>query len=117
MMLSLALAIVLSQSSVKKVEIIRGHPSKRATRTETSAAAVPDPGPTAEQQAREQQLQAKAVELDQKSDALAAKDAAYGAKKEADAQALAAQQKIVEKHARDLQHQYEKAANALAGEE
>ncbi len=117
MMLSLAVAIVLSQSSVKKVEIIRGHPSKRTTRTETSASAAPTPGPSAEQQAREQQLQARAAELDQKSDALAEKDAAYEAKKEADAQALAARQKIVEKHARDLQIQYEKAANALAGEE
>ncbi|MBS1152521.1 MAG: hypothetical protein H6Q89_4219 [Myxococcaceae bacterium] len=111
------MALVLSQSSVKKVEIIRGKTAKKAPQTETSLAPAPNAGPTAEQQAREQQLEQKATELDQRAEALKEKDAASEAKKERDAKAQAAQQKILEKHARDLQLEYERAANSLAGQE
>ena len=125
MILSLAVAVVLSQSSVKKVEIIRGGTNKKAVKTETSMTAAPaSNGPTAEQHAREAQLEATAVELNaksaelnQKADELQAKDAAAEAKRENDAKRSAAQQKILEKHARDMQAEYEKAANALAGQE
>ena len=122
MVLSLAVAVVLSQSSVKKVEIIRGGSTKKVQKNETSLS--PAPGPTPEQLAREQALEAKSVELDAKSaelgqraDELKAKDAANEAKKDSDAKTQAAQQKIVEKHSRDLQQEYEKAANALSGQE
>jgi hypothetical protein len=117
MILSLAVALVLSQSSVKKVEIIRGGSSKKAPRTETALSPAPSSGPTAEQQAREQQLQEKSIELNQRADELKAKDSANEAKKENDAKIQAAQSKILEKHARDLQTEYEKAANGLAGQE
>lgn len=120
MVLSLAVALVLSQSSPKKIEIIRGGSTKKAVKTEVAA----NSGPTPEQFAREQQLQEKSVELNaknaelnQRTDELKAKDAANETKKENDARVQAAQQKIIEKHARDLQTEYEKAANGLAGAE
>ena len=124
MILSLAVAVALSQSPVKKVEIIRGGTTKKAPKTETSLQPAPSSGPTAEQLAREQQLQEKSIELNEQSadlnkraDELKAKDSANEAKKESDAKVQAAQQKIIEKHGRDMQAEYEKAANALAGQE
>ena len=124
MFLSLAVALVLSQASVKKVEIIRGGTTKKAVKTETALPAAPKPGPTAEQLAREQKLEERAVELDAKSaelasraDELKAKDAAAQAKKDSDAKTQEAQQKILQKHGSDLQKEYERAANALAGQE
>lgn len=123
MILGLAVAVVLSQAPVKKVEIIRGGTTKKAPKTETSITIAPS-GPTAEQQAREAQLEAasielseKSAELNQRADELRAKETASEARREQDAKARAAQQKIAEKHARDLQAEYEKAANALAGQE
>ena len=121
MILSLAVAVVLSQSSVKKVEVIRGHSSKKAAVTETSQTRA---GPTPEQVAREQQLEeksaelnAKTADLNQRADEMKARDATNEAKKDSDAKAQAANQKILEKHARDMQREYENAANALAGQE
>ena len=81
-------------------------------------------GPSQEQVAREQQLQdksialdVKAAELNQRADALKAQDEVREAKRERDAKTQAAQQKILEKHAKELQEEYEKAANGLAGQE
>lgn len=118
---SLALALVLSQTS-PKVQIIRGG-GKKAVKTETSATAQQQ-GPTPEQVAREQALEAKSAELNAKSDelnaradALKAKDAANEQKAQSDAKNRAAQAKILEKHSADLQREYEGAANALAGQE
>ena len=119
MILSLAVALVLSQSSVKKVEIIRGGTTKKAVKTDATKT---DTTPSNEQLAREQQLQEKSIELNAKSDQLnqradelKAKDAANEAKKDNDAKTREAQQKILQKHARDLQAEYERAANGLAG--
>jgi acyl-CoA reductase-like NAD-dependent aldehyde dehydrogenase len=108
MVLILAVAVVLSQSTVRKVEVIRGGSTKKAQKTETSL--TPAPSPTPEPLARVQPLEDKSVELK-------ATDAANAAQKENDAKAQAAQQKILEKHSQDLQQEYEKAANALAGQE
>jgi hypothetical protein len=122
MVLGLAVALVLSQSPVKKVEIIRGGTKKAVKTAPTSETSMT--GPSQEQLLREQKLQDTSIELDAKSaaleqraDALKAKDDAHEAKKASDAKTQAAQQKILEKHARDLQAEYEKAANGLAGQE
>ena len=125
MILSLAVAVVLSQSPVKKVEIIRGgNTTKKAAKSTETSITVAPAGPTPEQQAREQKLEAAAIELDAKSaelnqraDELKAKEAADETKRQNDAKAKAAQARIVEKHAGDLQQEYERAANALSGQE
>lgn len=121
MILSLAVALVISQSSANKVQIIKG--GNKKAKTETSLTA-PKTGPSAEQQAREQALTEKSMELDAKSnelnqraDEMKAKDDANEAKRDADAKTRAAQQKAIEKHAKEMQQEYEKAANALAGQE
>ena len=122
MMIGLAVALVLSQSS-PKVQIIKGGGKKAQKTTETSLVA-PQSGPTAEQQAREAELSAKTAELNAKSDELNARADALKAREdkqaeraEKEAKLRAQQQKIIEKHAQDMQKEYENAANALAGQE
>ncbi len=100
MILSFAVAVVLSQSAVKKVEVIRGGTTKKAPKTSETSLSAPVKEPAAEPPARELPV-----------------EAAADAKLQSDAKARAAQEKAADKHARDLQAEYEKAANALAGQE
>jgi|GEM_PF-3267376 len=119
MVLSLAVAVMLSQ----KVQVIRSTPSKKAVKTETSMTAK-DTGPTQEQVAREAAIDAKSAELDSKADALnkradalKEKDEADTQRKEADTKVKQQSLKAIEKQAREMQQEYERAANALAGQE
>ena len=119
MVLSLAVAVMLSQ----KVQVIRSTPQKKAAKTETSMTAK-DTGPTQEQLARESAIDAKSADLDAKADALnkradalKEKDEADTQNKEGDNKAKQKSAKEIEKHARELQQEYERAANALAGQE